>query len=216
MPTDEESQQLDRPAEILDAAQDSLGFDRTRQFGHDDAGAPGAAPVRRQTMPPATASDMISEDGPKRQKMPVEPFPDGAPEMMNQADIVSFLASHGVEPLGEWHPGEPILYVIEDAYRTDTAHYGELPNRLRPSIARLDNPDSIDSRDRAVDKNGRWTEIFRIVNETGGQVDYYAIDPVTHAVTFIKSSLSIRDKGYPYVAPGTFLFCAKDELFPKA
>jgi hypothetical protein len=136
--------------------------------------------------------------------------------MMNQADIISFLTSHGVEPLGEWRPGEPLLYVIEDPYRTDTAHYKELPEQLRPSIARLDNPDSVDSSDRAVDKHGAWTRIFRIVNETGGQVDYYAIDPDTHAVTLIKSSSTIRDKGYPYVAPGTLLFRAKDELFPKS
>jgi hypothetical protein len=137
-------------------------------------------------------------------------------EMINQADIISFLASHGVEPLGEWHPREPILYVVEDAYRTDTAHYGELPEQLRPSIARLDNPDSVDPGERAVDKDGIWTEMFRIVNETGGQVDYYVIDPDTHAVTFVKSSSSKRDEGYPYVAPGTLLFRAKDALFPKS
>jgi hypothetical protein len=136
--------------------------------------------------------------------------------MMSQADIVSFLTAHGVESLGGWRAGEPILYVIEDPYRTDTAHYGELPKRLRPSIARLDSPDSVESRDRAVDKDGVWTEIFKIINETGGQVDYYAIDPDSHAVTFIRSSPSVRDKDYPYVAPASLLFRAKDELFPKA
>lgn len=136
--------------------------------------------------------------------------------MMGQADIVSFLVAHGVEPLGEWRPGEPVLYVVEDPYRTDTSHYGELPKRLRPSIARLDDPNSIDSSDRAVGSDGTWTRIFKIVNETGGQVDYYAIDPDTHEVTFVRSSSSVRDKSYPYVAPGTLLFRAKDELFPKS
>jgi hypothetical protein len=136
--------------------------------------------------------------------------------MMSQADIISFLKSHGVEPLGEWRPGEPLLCVIEDPFRTDTAHYKELPHQLRPSIARLDNPDSVDSSDRAVDKDGAWTQIFRIINETGGQVDYYAIDLDTHAVTFVKSSSSKRDESYPYVAPGTLLFRAKDALFPKS
>jgi hypothetical protein len=135
---------------------------------------------------------------------------------MNQADIVSFLTSHGIGPLGEWRPGEPVLYVIEDSFRTDTSHFGELPKRLRPSIARLDKPNSVDSSDWAVDKDGRWTRIFKIVNETGGQVDYYAIDPDTHAVTFIKSNPSKRDKDYPYVAPGALLFRANDELFPKS
>jgi hypothetical protein len=169
-----------------------------------------------QETAPATAHDALSGEAPKRGKIPVERRQDGAPEMMNQADIVSFLTSHGIGPLGEWRPGEPILYVIEDPFRTDTAHYGELPKRLRPSIARLDTPNSIVSSERAVDKDGLWTEIFKIVNETGGQVDYYAIDPDTHAVTFIKSSPSKRDKDYPYVAPGTLLFRANDELFPKS
>jgi hypothetical protein len=158
----------------------------------------------------------MSEEGPKREKTPVEPSQEGTQEMMSQADIISFLTSHGVEPLGEWRPGEPVLYVIEDPYRTDTSHYKELPKRLRPSIARIDNPDSVGSRDRAVDRHGAWTEIFRIVNETGGQVDYYAIDPDTHAITFVRSSSSIRDQSYPYVAAGTLLFRAKDELFPKS
>ena len=136
--------------------------------------------------------------------------------MMSQADIVAFLTAHGVEPLGEWRPGEPVLYVVEDPYRTDTSHYGDLPKRLRPSVARLDRPDSIEPKARAVDKDGVWTEIFRIVNGTGGQVDYYAIDPDTHAIAFVKSSPSIRDKDYPYVAPANLLFRAKDALFPKA
>ena len=141
---------------------------------------------------------------------------DGTREMMSQADIVSFLASHGVEPLGEWHPGEPLLYVVEDPYRTDTSHYGELPTRLRPSVARIDNPDSVEAGERAVGKDGAWFQMVRIVNESGGQVDYYAIDPDTHAVTFVKSSPSIRDKAYPYVAPGNLLFRASDALFPKS
>jgi hypothetical protein len=137
-------------------------------------------------------------------------------EMMSQAEIITFLTSHGVEPLGEWCPGEPLLCVIEDGFRTDTAHYKELAEPLRPSIARLDNPDSVISNDRAIDRHGVWTGIFKIVNETGGQVDYYAIDPHTHAVTFVRSSASIRDKGYPYVAPGILLFRARDDLFPRS
>jgi hypothetical protein len=136
--------------------------------------------------------------------------------MMNQADIISFLTAHGVEPLGEWSPGEPLLYVVEDGYRTDTAHYRDLPNALRPSIARLDNPDSVEAGERAIGRDGVWTRLFRIVNESGGQVDYYAIDPDTHAITFVRSSSSIRDGTNPYVATGIFLFRAKDELFPKA
>ena len=147
---------------------------------------------------------------------PAEPSQEETRDMMSQADIISFLASHGVEPLGQWHPGEPLLCVIEDPFRTDTAHYKEYPKQLRPSIARLDNPNSVESSDRAVDKHGKWTEIFRIVNETGGQVDYYAIDPDTHAVTLVKSSSTIRDKNYPYIAPGTLLFRTKDALFPKS
>jgi hypothetical protein len=164
----------------------------------------------------ASGNDGRPGEGPKPEEIAVERSQGEALEMMNQADIVSFLTSHGIGPLGEWRPGEPVLYVIEDPFRTDTAHYGELPKRLRPSVARLDNPDSIDSGDRAVDKDGVWTEIFKIVNESGGQVDYYAIDPDTHAVTFIKSSSSKRDKGYPYVAPGSLLFRANDGLFPKS
>jgi hypothetical protein len=35
-------------------------------------------------------------------------------------------------------------------------------------------------------------------------------------VTFVRSSATVRDKGYPYVAPGTMLFRASDDLFPKA
>jgi hypothetical protein len=145
-----------------------------------------------------------------------EPSPDDARGMIGQNDIVAFLAARGVEPLGEWRPGEPVLYVIEDPLRTDTAHYRDLPRRLRPSFARLDNPDSIDPCARAVDKDGVWTQIFEIVNESGGRVDYYAIDPDTHAVTFVRSSVTKRDKDYPYVASGNLLFRAKDELLPKS
>ncbi|HEY0311623.1 MAG TPA: hypothetical protein VGC56_03930 [Allosphingosinicella sp.] len=158
----------------------------------------------------------MSGDAAAREALPAAPSWEEAREMMGQADIVSFLAAHGVEPLGEWRPGEPLLYVVEDGYRTDTHHYGDMPRRLRPSVARLDNPDSVQSRDRAVDRHGVWTEVFKIVNESGGQVDYYAIDPDTHAVTFIRSSASKRDKTYPYVAPGNLLFRASDELFPKS
>jgi hypothetical protein len=136
--------------------------------------------------------------------------------MMNQADIIAFLTSHGVEPLGEWQPGEAVLYVVEDGYRTETSHYKELPEPVRPSIARLDDPDSVEAGERAVGRDGKWTRMFRIVNESGGQVDYYAIDPDTHAVNFVRSSASIRHGSFPYVAPGTFLFRAKDALFPKA
>ena len=173
-------------------------------------GRPATASASMRDAPPTTADHALSGGG------PLEPRRDESREMMSQADIVAFLTARGIAPLAEWRPGEPLLYVVEDPYRTDTAHYGELPKRLRPSIARLDDPDSVDSSDRAVDGAGVWTEIFRIVNETGGQVDYYAIDPDTHAVTFIKSSASKRDRGYPYVAPGTLLFRADDALFPKA
>jgi hypothetical protein len=179
-------------------------------------GRPRAAPARMPETAPAAGDEALPGEGPRRGDIPVEPRQDGAREMMDQAGIVAFLTSHGIGPLEEWRPGQPILYVVEDAFRTDSAHYGELPKRLRPSLARLDNPDSIDSSDRAVDGAGAWTEIFKIVNETGGQVDYYAIDAATQAVTFIKSSPSKRDKDYPYVAPGTLLFRANDELFPKS
>lgn len=141
---------------------------------------------------------------------------DEAPEMMSQADIVSFLTARGIAPLGQWSPGEPLLYVVEDPYRTDTAHYSDLPHRLRPSVARLDDPDRLEPGDRAVDADGVWTDMVRIVNETGGQVDYYAIDPATHAVTFIRSSTSKRHRDYPYVAPANLLFRANDKVFPKA
>ena len=136
--------------------------------------------------------------------------------MMSQADIISFLTSHGVDPLEEWRPGQPLLCVIEDPFRTETSHYQDLPERLRPSIARLDNPDSVEASERSVDRHGVWTEIFRIVNDTGGQVDYYAIDPDTHAITLVKSGSTKRDETYPYVAPGNLLFRARDELFPKS
>lgn len=158
----------------------------------------------------------MTGDAATREDVPVAPLEDEAGEMMGQADIVAFLAAHGVEPLGEWRPGEPLLYVIEDAYRTDTHVYRDLPRPLRPSVARLDHPDSVRSGDRSVDRHGVWTELFKIVNGTGGQVDYYAIDPDTHGVTFIRSSPSKRDKDYPYVAPGNLLFRAHDGLFPKA
>ena len=147
---------------------------------------------------------------------PVEPSPDDARGMMGQRDILAFLASRGVETLGEWRPGEPVLYVIEDPWRTDTSHYRDLPRRLRPSFARLENPDRIDPSARAVDKDGVWTQIFEIVNESGGRVDYYAIDPDTHAVTFVRSGATKRNKDCPYVAQGNLLFRAKDELFPKS
>jgi len=159
------------------------------------------------------AGAIVGEAG--RGDMQVAPAADAEP-MMGQAEIVAFLEARGVAPLAEWRPGEAILYVVEDGYRTDTAHYGDLPGRLRPSVARLDAPDSVVAGERAVDRDGTWTQMVRIVNETGGQVDYYAIDPRTHEVAFVRSSASIRDKDYPYVAPGRLLFRGEDGLFPKA
>jgi hypothetical protein len=56
-------------------------------------------------------------------------------DILGQVEIAAFLTAHGVEPLGQWRPGEAVLYVVEDAYRSDTAHCGALPGQLRPSVA---------------------------------------------------------------------------------
>src|SRR4051794_17997259 len=100
--------------------------------------------ARRET-PPRTGKDGMSGDAATREDIPAVPPADEVREMMGEADIVAFLAAHGVEPLGQWRPGEPLLYVIEDAYRTDTHVYRDLPRPLRPSVARLDSPDSVHS-----------------------------------------------------------------------
>jgi hypothetical protein len=162
------------------------------------------------------ATPPAASGGPLGAESPVEHCAAGERVIMGQRDIVAFLASRGVETLADWNPGEPVLYVIEDALRTDTGHYRDLPRGLRPSFARLDNPDRVDARGRAVDKDGLWTQIFEIVNERGGRVDYYAIDPDTHAVAFVRSSATKRDKHCPYVARGDLLFRARDGLFGKS
>ncbi len=137
-------------------------------------------------------------------------------EVKREFDTLKFLRSNGVEPLSlggwkpgqslsfsNWKPGQPILFVFQDFMDTS----GDTPTGPRPSIARVDSPVSM--------KFKEGSESVILLENHGGQVDYFAIDARSERVIYVRSSRKMRGANHPYVVMLDNIFQSSDELFPK-
>ena len=138
-------------------------------------------------------------------------------EVKGEFDTLKFLELNGIEPLSlpgnwepgqplsfsNWEPGQPILFVFQDFMDTS----GDTPTGPRPSIARVDHPVSM--------KFKEGSESVILLENHGGQVDYFAIDARSERVIYVRSSREMRGTDHPYVVMLDNIFQSSDELFPK-
>lgn len=151
------------------------------------------------------------------EKIPNNKSAENIPEekSMSEAETLLFLKENNIEPLTNWQPGQPLLYVLEEVIRGDDGPYGYLPKEGRPSIARLDSPTSLDFDDRRDTGDNRV--VYPLLNETGGRVDFYAIDPETKKVRFMLIPRPMaRGKDKPFHVRKETLFKADDVVFPPS
>jgi hypothetical protein len=136
---------------------------------------------------------------------------------MTESETIEFLEEKGVQKLTSWHPGQPLLYVLEEHVKQDDGPFGHLPRHARPSIARLDSPTALDFNE-VMGEGDRI--VYPLLNETGGAVTFYAIDPITKAVSFVilpkVPGESIRTVDTPFHVRKETLYEATDELFPPS
>jgi hypothetical protein len=136
---------------------------------------------------------------------------------MTESETIQFLEENGVQKLTNWHPGQPLLYVLEEHVKADDGPFGHLPKHARPSIARLDSPTALDFNEVSIEEN---RIVYPLLNETGGAVTFYAIDPITKTVSFVilpkVPSESIRAVDTPFHVRKETLYEANDELFPPS
>ena len=127
---------------------------------------------------------------------------------MTELETIAYLEQRGVKPLGEWVPGQAVLYVLEEKTRQrKDAFDGITPEKI-PSIVRVDSPKSLDLK--KPHNNTPFDDVaYYYLENDHGRVDYYAIDPVDGPV-IVKSS----NKRKAYSVRKGFLFAADDELFP--
>ncbi len=138
---------------------------------------------------------------------------------MTELETFSFLKEKGIRPLEGWHLGMPVLYILEEVIRGDEGPFGDIPSEFRPSIARVDSPTALDfSKPMKDDDDDRV--VYPLLNETGGQVDFYAIDHKTKEISFMLiprlPEYSIRTARSPFHVRREALFHTDDSLFPKA
>jgi len=129
---------------------------------------------------------------------------------MNEQETLRFLEESGVKPFpDDWQPNQPVLYVLEEVMRRKRKKDGTpFPADQVASIARLEPADIVFTKQRAIREGRRGGAI----NNEGGPVDYYAIDPVTKKITLVDTANSKRD----YFITKEHLFAAADELFPRS
>ena len=136
---------------------------------------------------------------------------------MSELETISFLEENGVKKLTAWHPGQPLLYILEEHVKADDGPFGDLPRHARPSIARLDSPTALDFHEVLAEGD---RIVYPLLNETGGAVTFYAIDPETEAVSFVIlpkiPEESIRTTDTPFHVRKETLYEATDELFPPS
>lgn len=131
-------------------------------------------------------------------------------ESMRESETLSFLAEHGGKNLSleDWEPGQPVLFVFPDTIYQKMSKERE-PDDLTPipSIVRIDSPQKIYFR-----KN---SDHILLLENNGGQVDYFAIDPKTKKIMYVRSSSSVRDHTNPYLVTIDNVFEPLDDLFKK-
>ncbi len=150
---------------------------------------------------------MSKEGAPKKVS---EPRKEKIRESMMQEQTIAFLKEKGVELLQGWQPGQPLLYVFEDFLRQERGTFHNIPEHMRPSLARLDAPTLIEF-DNPRD-GGENRVVYNLRNDAEGQIDFYAIDPATRKPTLVKTS----NAGHLYHVRKEGLFAPDDAIFPKS
>jgi len=143
---------------------------------------------------------------------------DPSPEMnigrsMTEAETRAFLQERNIQPLHDWQPHQPLLYVLEERLRGDDGRFNDLPPERRPSIVRIDDPTNIRFDQPIEDMPDRV--VYGLENE-GGQSDYFAIDPLTQQIVLVKTSKGRIKTNRPYHVVKGGLFMPSDELFPRS
>lgn len=134
-----------------------------------------------------------------------------AERVMTKDEAVNFLMENGIEPIHDWKFETPLLYVLDETYKGATSDYARLPLDRRPTIARLSAPTSLEYAVREG-----YDPIYRISNETGAKIDYYAVNAETKEITLVKTSRNVRTQEYPYISRVGNVFTAADDLFPPS
>lgn len=141
---------------------------------------------------------------------------------MNEAETLTFLHDRGVRllPAKDWRPHQPLLYVLEEKIRGETGPLKKIPRDRRPSIVRVDDPVVLNIDSPLTESTDPQRVVYELENH-GGQVDYFAIDPNTKQIINVKTSARIKkwDDQNPNLTPYHVrleaLFETNDDLFPK-
>jgi len=131
---------------------------------------------------------------------------------MDEAATRIFIESRGVEPLANWQPHKPLIYLLPEDTRIKD-NFGDLPPQQVPSIAHIYDPEHLDLKNSPSAPRAKelGLEVYPLI--TSGRVDYYAIDSVTKAPILVKVTKNSEDSRKYYVVKEN-LYEANDELFP--
>jgi hypothetical protein len=97
---------------------------------------------------------------------------------------VNFLLGKGTKRLTTFLPNTPILYVFEDMYRGDEGPFRNFPPDKRPSLAVVHDPINLDFDSPVPDEEESGRVVYELENH-GGRVDLYAINPTTHELILV-------------------------------
>jgi len=140
------------------------------------------------------------------------PTPDNNSERkgLTEQETINFLKSRGIEPLGEFKPGEPLLYVLEEMVRADDGPFKWLPASERPNVVRMDSPEglNLDKPLNTEDPN----RIVYVLKNKFGKADFYTINSQTGIPKFVATESKLK----AYQVRKNLLYSPNDELFPKA
>jgi hypothetical protein len=130
---------------------------------------------------------------------------------MTEAETIAFLQEQGVKPLENFTAHQPLLYVLEERIRKDNGPLKDLPKDKRPSVARVSDPFKIHFDNPLVDE-GEPERVVYALDNPGGQVDYYAINPITKEIEIVKTTIGrIKDAtSTPYHVRKEGLFMPDD------
>ena len=129
---------------------------------------------------------------------------------MTKEETITFLKKHGIKPLENWKPHQPILYIFEEMIRGDDGPFKSLPAEKRPSIARIQDPVYLNFNSPEIESTTERV-VYNLIN-AGGEVNLYAIDPITEKRILVATEK--KEKVYHVTREG--LYMAADELFPPS
>jgi hypothetical protein len=127
---------------------------------------------------------------------------------LNEPGTVNFLLEKGVKRLEVFKPNTPLFYVFEDKTRGDRGPFRFYPADQRPSLAVVHAPVKLDFNS-PLERDEDKVVIYKLYNE-GGNVDLYAIDPITHQLRLVIA----ENKYKAYEVRKDLLFEAQDGVVP--